>query len=508
MKYVLEHLYLEMHQGENALKTQIAKRLGISERNFRYEIMEREFVLESNHHGVAYRVVVDTAEFIRDTSIHFLPTVSSFEIPQAKLKRQPLVVGAGIAGLFCAYVLALAGACPVVIDRGKNLDERLADQALFNSRGRFDPQSHYRFGLGGMLALTGFRITRDDSLLSKRWVLEIIEKFGIVLPRNHEIFLSPAQVQTLVRGLVREIVGHGGQFRFQTELIGARSFFGKIKEARVKVNGSEDVIPVSTIILCGGDNNPVALHRLGLASSTPAMNSVSFFLELPMGEIQRAIYGSPLVAAKMPPVFKREKGKTKAGMQTYVSFYYPNTAPVFVAKNPGEMNLALSLANPGVQQGAVVVTLCPKGKYLSKDEAIALTRIGFRRAMPLLCPGESVKDYLAEKEPLRLGSIRPAYAKGVYLANFRSLFGGSVGEALSETLAKLVKSDPALADGRALLLGPAIGFDNGWGRLTDEKGRTALKGVFMAAPAGNYDYDGPTTAVAGIQAAFSVLEAK
>ena len=39
-------------------------------------------------------------------------------------EERPVVVGTGPAGLFCAYFLAKAGFCPIVLERGKSVEER------------------------------------------------------------------------------------------------------------------------------------------------------------------------------------------------------------------------------------------------------------------------------------------------------------------------------------------------------------------------------------------------
>ncbi|MFZ2941254.1 MAG: FAD-binding protein, partial [Leptotrichiaceae bacterium] len=50
----------------------------------------------------------------------------SIEKITTKAKR-PIVVGSGPAGIFAALVLAEAGLKPIIIERGKNVDERMKD---------------------------------------------------------------------------------------------------------------------------------------------------------------------------------------------------------------------------------------------------------------------------------------------------------------------------------------------------------------------------------------------
>src|SRR5699024_2503724 len=53
-----------------------------------------------------------------------------------ELSNRPVVVGAGPCGLFCAYMLAKMGYNPLVIERGKTVDERVLDVEEFWKNGK------------------------------------------------------------------------------------------------------------------------------------------------------------------------------------------------------------------------------------------------------------------------------------------------------------------------------------------------------------------------------------
>ena len=50
-----------------------------------------------------------------------------------ELSNRPVVVGAGPAGLFAAYTLALNGFKPILLEQGKSIEEREKDVECFNS---------------------------------------------------------------------------------------------------------------------------------------------------------------------------------------------------------------------------------------------------------------------------------------------------------------------------------------------------------------------------------------
>ena len=59
------------------------------------------------------------------------------------------IVGAGPAGLFCAWALARLGIRPIVLERGKPVRARRLDLAALVRKGELDPDSNYCFGEGG-----------------------------------------------------------------------------------------------------------------------------------------------------------------------------------------------------------------------------------------------------------------------------------------------------------------------------------------------------------------------
>jgi uncharacterized FAD-dependent dehydrogenase len=77
------------------------------------------------------------------------PPVVPLDLPTLSGAPPVVVIGAGPAGLFCAWRLAQHGLRSVVVERGKAVRPRRRDLAALTQRGALNPESNYCFGEGG-----------------------------------------------------------------------------------------------------------------------------------------------------------------------------------------------------------------------------------------------------------------------------------------------------------------------------------------------------------------------
>ena len=71
------------------------------------------------------------------------------EFGEKPMEKQPVVVGFGPCGMFCALLLAKHGYRPIVIERGASVRQRTEDVERFFKFGVLNPESNIQFGAGG-----------------------------------------------------------------------------------------------------------------------------------------------------------------------------------------------------------------------------------------------------------------------------------------------------------------------------------------------------------------------
>ena len=76
----------------------------------------------------------------------------SYQLPEPgniPLEHRPVIIGMGPAGMFCALMLARAGYRPLVLERGKAVEDRVRSVEHFWKTGELDPECNVQFGEGG-----------------------------------------------------------------------------------------------------------------------------------------------------------------------------------------------------------------------------------------------------------------------------------------------------------------------------------------------------------------------
>ena len=136
-------------------------------------------------------------------------------------KPQAIVVGAGPGGLFAALRLIELGMRPVVLERGKDVQERLKDVARISREGVVDPNSNYCFGEGGAGAYSDGKLyTRSKKRGSIDRILGIFHQHGAsedILVDAHP-HIGTDKLPRVIKAMRETIISCGGKVHFNTRV--------------------------------------------------------------------------------------------------------------------------------------------------------------------------------------------------------------------------------------------------------------------------------------------------
>ena len=219
--------------------------------------------------------------------------IAGSETPRGRIA----VAGLGPAGLFAAWLLARQGYRPLVIERGRPVEERAADVERFWAGGALLAESNAMFGEGGAGTFSDGKLTSRSKDPRADTVLRVLAEHGA--PEEIRYLAKPHigtdRLRTVVRSLRRQIESLGGEVRFSARLDGlAVDGAGALSSILVHGGAAGERIPCAALVLAigqGARDTYRMLHSLGVAME-PKPFAVGVRVEHPQPLIDRAQFGA------------------------------------------------------------------------------------------------------------------------------------------------------------------------------------------------------------------------
>ncbi len=516
MKYVVDRVIVSMDDSEREIRNKIAKRLSVSAENFRYEIIKRNLEIVEGEPVYYLKAVVDTNSFIRDTSIIFFGPSESIIIQPKRGKRRPLIVGAGLSGLFAAYVLAKAGMKPIVVEQGADFTSRDDNIAFFESG---DPNgvSSYSVGLGGFSGWCGGVAFSNKLDCYGQFALDTFLECGASkrMVSDGTSYVSSGEMRQIVIRLVHEIENLGGEVILNTKMTAILTSFGKIKGIQcVKPDGKKVVYKSKSVILATGPIGPSMLSMLGKAKVKTEAKPfyLGLLAETPSKDADLAVYGPGGASNGLPPFYFSRDFKVSSGRRAKICYLYPSGRVFNDATRSSEVLLRSSFPSSNTDNyvASILLRIDPRDFDHFGDSGVFPFLHNFyssiyRSSSPLYAPCETLKDLVGESDPMKLGKGRTSYYPGVYLQDLVSTAPAFLEKDLLEAASYFAGNFPGIKPSDAIVLGFTDGRTSPFRVVADDECNTSLKGFFSATPATHKEESILDEARRGIVCAFSLL---
>lgn len=214
------------------------------------------------------------------------------ETPGKARALRPVVVGMGPAGLFAALTLSRRGLPPLILERGKKLEERLQDVEIFWRDGILVEESNVQFGEGGAGAFSDGKLTHranhPDTIRVKEILVQLGAPADILLEAKPHI--GTDRLRTVLINFRKLLLDLGCEIRF-----GARVTDFVVKRDRLAaliVNDQEEVAADKVILAVGqsGRDNYERLWAGGIHLE-PKPFALGVRVEHPQKMINQIQYG-------------------------------------------------------------------------------------------------------------------------------------------------------------------------------------------------------------------------
>lgn len=342
------------------------------------------------------------------------------------LHGRVIVVGLGPGGLFAALQLAKYGYRPLVIERGKPIEQRVQDVSAYWSGEPLNNESNVAFGEGGAGTFSDGKLTTRIKDAKIEAVLKQFVACGA--PEEIQYLAKPHigtdRLRVVVSSMRQEIETLGGEVRFSACLTGIRTEDGTLKAVTLSQNGRTETIPCAALILAigqGARDTVRMLHSSGIAMAPKAF-AVGVRAEHPQLLINQSQFGAFYAHPRLGAAEYRLTGRSgERGVYTFCMC--PGGRVVASASGPEQVvvNGMSDFARDGENaNAAVVVQVGPEDFGTDALDGLRFQEKLERDAYRLgagAAPACTVGDYMQQQSTAQFGSVRPTYAPGVVGAN-------------------------------------------------------------------------------------------
>lgn len=405
-----------------------AKRCGMPIADVKHFRILKKSVDARNKNDIKYVYNIEVSRSPIDDNI-------DFELPASDTNKKILIAGFGPAGMFCALFLARAGYKPIVVERGKNVDDRKKDVDAFTKSGNLNPESNVQFGEGGAGTFSDGKLNTGVSHPLISTVLNEFVKHGApeeitYLSKPH---IGSDMLPVTVKNIRAEIERLGGKVLFENKL--KKFVYSDNKIVSAIVNDKE--IPVDDVVLAIGHSARDTFYEL--KDENVAMErkpfAMGFRIEHRREFIDEAQYGTKFAHILPAADYRLASHKGKRGVFTFCMC--PGGVVMPAASEIGGVatnGMSLYARNGKNSNSAILCEVYPSDFYDGILGGVELQREIERKAYILgggdySAPVQTLGDYFDCKKTRKFGRVLPTYERNLF-ADLNGIYPSTINESL------------------------------------------------------------------------------
>lgn len=437
------------------------------------------------------------------------------KIAAKKCEGEIVIAGFGPAGMFCGLILAEYGYKPIIIERGKPVDQRVRDVEKYWSGKELNTESNVQFGEGGAGTFSDGKLTTRINDPLCRYVLEKFVEFGapediLIKAKPH---IGTDNLREIVKKIRCKIISLGGKIIFNSKLDDFNLYNDSINS--ITYNGINK-IQTSALVLAVGHSARDTFEMLLKKNIflEPKPFSVGVRIEHKQRDVNCSLYGKYADNPGLPVGEYQLSYRRPDGRCVYTFCMCPggHVVPAASEEKSVVTNGMSEFARDGENaNSALVVSVSEKDYGRGVLDGVNFARTIEQNAFKCTngkkyAPANTVRGFLEGSLSLQT-NINSTYDRGIYACDFKKVFPDFITSTMGEGLRNFSGKMKCFGDGNALLTAPETRTSSPIRcTRTENMNSVSIKNLYPCGEGAGYAGGIMSAAVDGIKTAMAIME--
>ena len=430
---------------------------------------------------------------------------------------RPIIIGLGPAGLFCGYYLAKNGYRPIILERGKKVEQRLQDVEKFWNTGVLDTASNVQFGEGGAGTFSDGKLNTlvKDKYGRNKEVLKVFVENGAPdkILYDQKPHIGTDILMDVVRNMRTKMLEWGAEIHYETKMTEILQNNGEITGVKTEKG---EVFPVNAVVLAIGHSARDTFQMCYDSKFSMEAKSfaVGFRVEHPQELINTQQYGEQYPDC-LPTAAYKVTAKSDNGRGVYSFCMCPGGYVVNASSEKGLLainGMSYSKRDGSNANSAIIISVTPED-FSGQGP---LSGVEFQRQIEKKAyeigkgkiPVQYYKDFKNKSE--HKGQIPDNFTpamKGLYtFGNVNEILPGDLNKSFIQGMEHFHKIIPGFADDLALVSGIESRTSSPLRIHRNENGQSpSLKGLYPCGEGAGYAGGITSAAMDGIYIAEKIV---